>query len=82
MNERPRGDARQDRIVDWRSTEDGLELFDAEDPDAWIAMEFRAGIPPEHRLFAVCPECGFAAPQRVPPGTRMVCGACDAELGE
>lgn len=66
--------------VDWRVTDDGVELFDRRYRDAWIAMRFEAGVAPEHRLFAVCPACGFVSPQRTPPGSRMVCSECDAEL--
>lgn len=80
MSERTRGNGLHERVVGWRKTDDGLTLYDEENPDAWVAMTFKAGIPPEHRLFAICPQCGFAAPQRVPPGTRMICGECDAEL--
>lgn len=82
MSEQPRGHAHTEGTVTWRRTDGGIEIYDEAESEAWVAMEFEAGVPPEKRLFAVCPECGFAAPQRVPPGTRMICGDCGTELGE
>jgi len=80
MTERTRGRHDGDEAIDWRTTDGGVCVYDPENPEAYVEMEFEAGVAPERRLFAICPSCGFAAPQRVPPGTRMICGECDAEM--
>lgn len=66
--------------VNWRRTARGVELYDPDNPDAYIRMAVDAGAPAHERPFSVCPECGIVAPQRAPPGRYMVCGACDTEF--
>lgn len=66
--------------VNWRRTARGVELYDADNPDAYIHMEVDAGAPAHERPFSICPDCGLVAPQRTPPGRYMVCGGCDAEF--
>jgi hypothetical protein len=78
MSERATVEA--DSGVDWRQTADGVRLYDPDDPDAWVEVSFEAGVAPERRLFSVCPDCGFVAPQRTPPGRGMVCGECGTEV--
>lgn len=63
----------------WRSTGDGVRVYDEDDPDAWVEVTFEAGVPPEKRLYAICPDCGFVAPNPTAPGRGMVCGECGAE---
>jgi hypothetical protein len=65
---------------DWTWTDDGVRIYDPENPDAWIQMRFEAGVPPEKRLFMVCDECGAVAAQRVRPGACSVCGDCGSEF--
>jgi hypothetical protein len=65
-----------DRPVNWRRTDSGITLYEADNPDAWIRAEFEAGVDPEHRLFMVCGECGAVFPQRSKPGNGTVCGDC------
>lgn len=79
MNERATGH-RGDRRVNWRPTDGGVRIFEEGDSDAWVEVAFDAGVPPEKRLFSICPACGFVSPQRTGPGRGMVCGECDAEL--
>jgi rubredoxin len=69
-----------DSAVNWRRTDDGVELYDEANPDAWIHMDVEPGAPAEERPFSVCPECGVVAPQRTAPGPHMVCGECGAEF--
>ena len=66
--------------VNWRRTAHGVELFDADNPDAYIRMSVAAGAPAHERPFTICPDCGLVAAQRTPPGRYMVCGGCDAEF--
>jgi hypothetical protein len=66
--------------VDWRTTGGAVRLYDEDNPDAWVEVSFEAGVPPEKRLFSICPDCGFVAPQRTGPGRGMVCGECGAEV--
>ncbi|MXR22082.1 hypothetical protein [Halobacterium bonnevillei] len=69
-----------DSAVNWRRTDDGVELFDEGNPDAWIHMDVEPGAPGDERPFNVCPECGIVTPQRTAPGPHMVCGECGAEF--
>ncbi|WP_290814306.1 hypothetical protein [Halovivax sp.] len=62
--------------INWRRTDDGVELYDETNADAWVHVSWTAGTPPEKRLFSVCPECGAVAAQRGPPGRGTVCGDC------
>jgi hypothetical protein len=80
MNDGASADERDGARVNWRSTGDGVRVYDEDDPDAWVEVSFEAGVPPEKRLFTVCPDCGFVAPQRTGPGRGMVCGECGAEV--
>jgi rubrerythrin len=72
----PDGRVRSDGPV-WETTTDGLRIEDPDDGDAWIEMSYGAGVDPADRLFFVCTECGFAAPQRTPPGRGVVCPECE-----
>ena len=79
MSERATVDERDRPRVDWRTTGDGVRVYDEDDPDAWVEVSFEAGVPPEKRLYSICPDCGFVAPQRAGPGRGMICGECGAE---
>ncbi|WP_435346169.1 hypothetical protein [Haloarchaeobius sp. HRN-SO-5] len=65
---------------DWTRTDDGVRIFDPDEPDAWVEMTFEAGVPPEKRLFMLCDECGAVAPQRTTPGNCAICGDCGTEF--
>ncbi|GAA0280026.1 hypothetical protein [Halobacterium noricense] len=69
-----------DSTVNWRRTDDGVELYDEADPDAWIRMAVEPGAPAEERPYSVCPECGLVAAQRTVPGRHMACADCGAEF--
>lgn len=69
-----------DGRLDWRRTDDGVEIYDDENPDAWIRMAFVAGAPPEKRLFSICPDCGLVVPQRTLLSRAAVCSGCGAEF--
>ncbi|MCD2200120.1 hypothetical protein LPA44_09435 [Halobacterium sp. KA-4] len=69
-----------DSTVNWRRTDDGVELYDEADSDAWIRMAVEPGAPAEERPYSVCPECGLVAAQRTVPGRHMVCADCGAEF--
>lgn len=62
--------------INWYQTPSGVTIHDEGNPDAWVRMEFTAGVPPEHRPFMVCPECGAVCAQRTKPGNGSVCGDC------
>ncbi|WP_255170428.1 hypothetical protein [Natrononativus amylolyticus] len=64
--------------INWRQTASGVTVYDEENPDAWVHMEFKAGVPPEHRLYMVCDECGSVFAQRGKPGSGTRCGECGA----
>lgn len=70
---------REDALINWRNTGGGVRIYDEDNADAWIEVAFEAGVPPEKRLYSICPECGLVAPQRTGPGRGMVCGECGAE---
>ncbi|MUV60437.1 hypothetical protein [Halobacterium sp. CBA1126] len=72
--------SRDDSTVNWRRTDDGVELYDETDPDAWIRMAVEPGAPAEERPYSVCSECGLVAAQRTVPGRHMVCADCGAEF--
>ena len=67
-----------DHPINWRRTGDGVTLYDETNDDAWIRMRFEAGVPPEHRLFMICDDCGAVFAQRTTPGHSTVCGDCGA----
>lgn len=67
-------------LVNWRRTEDGVELYDESNPDAWLRMDVEPGADADERPFSVCPDCGIVAAQRSLPSRHMVCGACGAEF--
>ncbi|MFB6071568.1 MAG: hypothetical protein ABEJ88_01220 [Halobacterium sp.] len=66
--------------VNWRRTDDGVELYDEANPDAWIRVTVEPGAPADERPYSVCPECGVVAPQRTMPSDAMTCGECGAEF--
>lgn len=66
--------------VNWRRTDAGVELYDDENPDAWIHVDVDPGTPADERPYSVCPDCGTVAAQRTPPTDHMVCGDCGAEF--
>ena len=70
-------DVRSDPI-NWRQTGAAVTLYDERNPDAWVRMEFQAGVAPAHRLFMICPDCGAVFAQRSTPGTGSACGDCGA----
>jgi hypothetical protein len=57
-----------------------LLVYDVENPDAWVRMEFVSGIDPEKRLYGVCDDCGLVTPQRALPSASMACGNCGTEF--
>ncbi|GAB7018517.1 hypothetical protein [Halostagnicola bangensis] len=65
--------------INWHQSENGVTIRDEENPDAWVHMEFEAGVPPEHRLFMICDDCGAVFAQRSKPGRGTVCGECGAK---
>lgn len=67
-----------DDPINWRQTTTGVTIYDEDDPDAWIHVDFEAGISPEHRLFMICEACGAVFAQRGKPGNGTVCGDCGA----
>ncbi|WP_230198687.1 hypothetical protein [Halopiger djelfimassiliensis] len=67
---------REGTAINWRQSNGGVTLYEADNPDAWITMEFEAGVPPEHRLYMICDECGSVFAQRSKPGNGTVCGDC------
>nr|WP_217639169.1 hypothetical protein [Haloarchaeobius iranensis] len=69
-----------DADYDWCRTDDGVRIFDPDNPDAWVEMSFEAGVDPEHRLFMVCDDCGAVFAQRTRPGNGSRCGDCGAEF--
>ncbi|ARS89065.1 hypothetical protein [Natrarchaeobaculum aegyptiacum] len=68
----------QPEPINWRQSGAAVTLYDERNPDAWVRMEFQAGVPPEHRLFMICPDCGAVFAQRSTPGTGSACGDCGA----
>ncbi len=79
MSERAtRSTEAEGEAINWRQTSTGVTIYDEGNPDAWVHMEFTAGIPPERRLFMICPECGGVFAQRGKPGNGTVCGDCGA----
>lgn len=70
-----------DDRINWTETDAGVAIYDEENPEAWVRMEFTAGVEPSKRLFSICDECGLVTPQRTRPGAASVCGECDAEFG-
>jgi hypothetical protein len=62
--------------INWRQTTTGVTIYDESNSDAWVHMEFEAGVPPESRLFMICTECGAVFAQRGKPGRGTVCGEC------
>lgn len=66
--------------INWRTEGAGVTIYDEDNPDAWVRMEFEAGVAPEKRLFMVCDECGAVVAQRSRPGNGTVCGDCGAEF--
>jgi ribosomal protein S27AE len=66
--------------VNWRRTDDGVELYDESNDDAWIRMAVEPGASEAERPYSVCPECGVVAAQRTVPTDHMVCGDCGAEF--
>ena len=77
MSERATRDVTSEgEAINWRRTGTGVTIYDEGNPDAWVRMEFTAGVPPEHRLFMICPDCGAVFAQRTTPGTGSVCGDC------
>lgn len=67
--------------INWERTDDGVEIYDETNSDAWVRMEFVSGIAPEKRLFGVCDDCGLVMPQRAMPSESMACGHCGSEFG-
>ncbi|MCG1004022.1 MULTISPECIES: hypothetical protein [Halobacterium] len=72
--------SRDDSTVNWRRTDDGVELYDETDSEAWVRMSVEPGAPAEERPYSVCSECGLVAAQRTVPGRHMVCDGCGAEF--
>ena len=70
-------DADEDPI-NWRRDGADVTLYDETNRDAWIQVTFEAGVPPEHRLFMICDDCGAVFAQRSAPGRGTVCGDCGA----
>jgi len=66
--------------VNWRRTDDGVELYDEANPDAWIRIAVEPGAPADERPYSVCPDCGIVAAQRTMPAGHMVCDDCGAEF--
>ncbi|WP_049928737.1 hypothetical protein [Halopiger goleimassiliensis] len=64
--------------INWRQSGSAVTVYDEANPDAWIRLEFEAGVPPEHRLYMICPDCGAVFAQRSAPGNGSVCGDCGA----
>lgn len=62
--------------INWRQAGSTVTLYDEGNSDAWVRMEFEAGVAPEHRLYMICPECGAVFAQRTAPGRGSVCGDC------
>lgn len=67
-----------DQPINWRQRGADVTLYDEGNPDAWIQMTFEAGVPPEHRLYMICDECGAVFAQRTAPGHGTACGDCGA----
>ncbi|MFA9425521.1 hypothetical protein [Natronorubrum sp. A-ect3] len=65
-----------DDAINWRQNGSSVTLYDEANADAWVRMTFEAGIPPEHRLYMICDECGAVFAQRTTPGHSTVCGDC------
>ena len=77
MSERESATVTSDeRAINWRQNGSGITIYEAGNPDAWIRADFEAGVPPEHRLFMICDECGAVFAQRSTPGNATVCGDC------
>mgnify|MGYP000209315648 CR=1 FL=1 len=77
MSERePAAVSTGDHAINWRQNSSGVTIYEEGNPDAWIRAEFEAGIPPAHRLFMICGECGAVFAQRSKPGNATVCGDC------
>jgi len=49
--------------VNWDRTEDGLIVYDEDDPDAWIHVDLDEDVPAERQLFSLCPDCGAVLPR-------------------
>ncbi|QSW97834.1 hypothetical protein [Haloterrigena alkaliphila] len=64
--------------INWRQRGSDVTLYDETNPDAWVRMTFEAGVPPEHRLYMICDDCGAVFAQRTTPGASTVCGDCGA----
>ena len=77
MSKRARqtGDS-EDEAINWRQTPSGVTVYDEKNSDAWVHMEFEAGVPPERRLYMICHECGGVFAQRGKPGKGTRCGGC------
>ncbi len=67
-----------DEAINWRQTATGVTIYDETNPDAWVRIEFEAGVDPENRLFMCCSGCGGIFAQRTKPGKGTVCGDCGA----
>jgi len=80
MSERAKPRERDGEPVNWRRTDEGVEIYEAGNPDAWVRMAFVGGIDPSERLYGICGDCGLVAPQKALPSERMVCGNCGAEF--
>ncbi|ELY58775.1 hypothetical protein [Natronolimnohabitans innermongolicus] len=64
--------------INWRQDGAEITLYDETNADAWISLTFEAGVPPEHRLYMICDDCGAVFAQRTVPGHSTVCGDCGA----
>ncbi|WP_135854350.1 hypothetical protein [Halorussus salinus] len=82
MSERLQRREQDEDPINWTRTDDGVEIYDETNPDAWVRMEFVSGIAPEKRLYGVCDDCGLVTAQRALPSASMACGNCGAEFGD
>lgn len=64
----------------WERTDNGLKISDPDNDDAWVEMTYKAGIAPEKRLYFLCTDCGFSAPQPTLPGRGLTCPDCHANF--
>jgi hypothetical protein len=61
--------------VNWDRTEDGLIVYDEDDPDAWIHVDLDEDVSAERQLFSLCPDCGAVLPRDAVDGD-LECKEC------
>jgi hypothetical protein len=64
--------------INWDLTDEGVIVYDEDDPDAWIHVDLDEDLAPEKQLFSLCPRCGAVFPRDSTDGG-LQCDDCGAE---